>query len=960
MEAAIRELMGAGTPPRFKFKDTYASIEFPSGYTIPAQATLEAKYDELLALEGGIQKTVMEGDLEVGTSNLFVDTETGNVGIGTTNPAYTLDVAGTAYLSNIASTDYSKQFSQTYDLDFDDITATDEELSLFQFEPTITNHAIIQGEVDVDILSKRAQTYMHFQPQKVKIKFSFSWDARATTGSWVVRDIFVYRTKSSPIGAQVLNYPVEVRYKYKGDRSTDPDIPPKVQVYLRYNGSNFVAKINVKGTYHSNYTDYGLSFPSSIFTTDGDTTDASVDTMTTYDIGTGKVGIGTSSPNRQLQIYGDSSNYFSFSPTEADDTSVDDKTNFGATSMRKQMMMRLNNRTWYWGIVNNASNCLGLGADGGGGDDPDIQCVFQNNGTFWTKNIRTSGSVGIGTTSPGSKLDIYTGSTSTVGLSLDRFSSGNYRTDIYQNSYGPDFRVGYGSYTPESILYLKRLSNGSKEVEINGNVGIGTTSPNGNLHIMSDLANASSQINPSAQLVLHSSLAGLDDDGDIGASLVFTQRWLDSSPNSHGTMGSIHGFKDLSAGNYGGGLLFKTQPGSDTAPVERMRIDRDGNVGIGTASPDSRLVVEVGGTNNTVRTGLILRTPDSDIGTGYNIDFHQSTTLVGRITSLTEGGGSIGMAFSTYNGSTTERMRIASNGNVGIGTASPLTNLDINGDLRCPSLEAQYTLSGGGDVTWTGTYVKWSTRVIALPVDPNYAASGHYNINCPTSGTITYYANSGDTTKTCTSSGIPLGDWDSLYYVITKGELSGSGSAPINGNFIAVQYTNTNIKPQTNWLFICGRNSDNSSLKWMPGQQNLAIGTTLSSSGGYTYKQYTLDEAAGKSLSGAANNESITIAKKGLAFVSFSALIRASATNGTAGVGTTACYASLRKNSTAVTEYIGYRWATYGYTNDTDRWRALNLTWSGPVDTGDVINFYVNTAENTIGTNGSHFSVLVI
>ena len=92
MEAAIRELMGAGTPPRFKFKDTYASIEFPSGYTIPAQATLEAKYDELLALEEGIQKTVMEGDLEVGTSNLFVDTQTGNIGIGTNSPIGALDI----------------------------------------------------------------------------------------------------------------------------------------------------------------------------------------------------------------------------------------------------------------------------------------------------------------------------------------------------------------------------------------------------------------------------------------------------------------------------------------------------------------------------------------------------------------------------------------------------------------------------------------------------------------------------------------------------------------------------------------------------------------------------------------------------------------------------------------------------------------------------------------------------
>ena len=120
----------------------------------------------------------------------------------------------------------------------------------------------------------------------------------------------------------------------------------------------------------------------------------------------GNIGIGTTGPNRQLQIYGDSSNYFSFSPTEADDTSIVDNTNFGATSFRKQMMMRLNNRTWYWGIVNNASNCLGLGADGGGGNDPDIQCVFQNNGTFWTKNVRTSGNVGIGTQTPYAKLQV--------------------------------------------------------------------------------------------------------------------------------------------------------------------------------------------------------------------------------------------------------------------------------------------------------------------------------------------------------------------------------------------------------------------------------------------------------------------------------------------------------------------------------------------------------------------------
>ena len=86
--------------------------------------------------------------------------------------------------------------------------------------------------------------------------------------------------------------------------------------------------------------------------------------------------------------------------------------------------------------------------------------------------------VGIGTSDPGQKLSIYTGSTGTAALSFDRSSSDNYRTDIYQNAYGADFRVGYGSHTPESVLYLKRMSDGAKRVEINGRVGIGTVSAN--------------------------------------------------------------------------------------------------------------------------------------------------------------------------------------------------------------------------------------------------------------------------------------------------------------------------------------------------------------------------------------------------------------------------------------------------------------------------------------------------
>jgi hypothetical protein len=797
--------------------------------------TLNGANDSIVDLDSNALAVSVQGalsagsNLEVGTANLFVDTSTSRVGIGMSNPSHKLDVAGDINFTGSLLQNGSAFQGSKWSTSGSDIYRSSGNVGIGTTNPGYTLD--VNGTAGLPIIAR-------------------------TTHSKELSENFYFVSGSSGTNSELL---LEINTNSSAD-TDQSEYAGTIDLHIVaqrtqsnynvdcYNGQlHFVAGWNEQNDFWQI-----LEFNQEIKAVKIDG----------YKVLTSIPTFRYKYTDRKLQIY--------------------IQYNYEMIGARHTFVAKVSGDN-----VNDITSSAGGSIMASG---TDVECVKG-------VSYDTGGNVGIGTTNPVGKLDVLDGASNGTNIQQNAFfylrnpanAATNYGAAlVFENTDGAaGNRKGLGRVAAlrennaanySSYLQFSPTVNGSEfeamRITSAGNVGIGTASPNGNLHIMSDLANASSQINPSAQLVLHSSLAGLDDDGDIGASLVFTQRWLDSSPNSHGTMGSIHGFKDLSAGNYGGGLLFKTQPGSDTAPVERMRIDRDGNVGI--------------------------------------------------------------------------------------GTASPLTNLDINGDLRCPSLEAQYTLSGGGDVTWTGTYVKWSTRVIALPVDPNYAASGHYNINCPTSGTITYYANSGDTTKTCTSSGIPLGDWDSLYYVITKGELSGSGSAPINGNFIAVQYTNTNIKPQTNWLFICGRNSDNSSLKWMPGQQNLAIGTTLSSSGGYTYKQYTLDEAAGKSLSGAANNESITIAKKGLAFVSFSALIRASATNGTAGVGTTACYASLRKNSTAVTEYIGYRWATYGYTNDTDRWRALNLTWSGPVDTGDVINFYVNTAENTIGTNGSHFSVLVI
>jgi len=123
---------------------------------------------------------------------------------------------------------------------------------------------------------------------------------------------------------------------------------------------------------------------------------------------------------------------------------------------------------------------------------------------------------------------------------------------------------------------------------------------------------------------------------------------------------------------------------------ERMRIDSSGNVGIGTSSPADRFEVKTTGVNGAIETAASLYYPAPYGGgsSGSRLVFkgdNSSGTKINyagvwmTINSNAIGAENANLIFGTANnGTLTERMRINSGGNVGIGTAGILDTSSSN------------------------------------------------------------------------------------------------------------------------------------------------------------------------------------------------------------------------------------------------------------------------------------------
>ena len=119
--------------------------------------------------------------------------------------------------------------------------------------------------------------------------------------------------------------------------------------------------------------------------------------------------------------------------------------------------------------------------------------------------------------------------------------------------------------------------------------------------------------------------------------------------------------------------------------TEVARITGDGNVGIGTDNPATKLHLSSGTATQITVSNTSSSMPDGDtIGT---IDFtagpnHTTNARVaGLVEGTSEAGGDLVFETRADGGSLLERLRITSSGNLGIGTDNPNTLLDIEKNM---------------------------------------------------------------------------------------------------------------------------------------------------------------------------------------------------------------------------------------------------------------------------------------
>jgi hypothetical protein len=385
-------------------------------------------------------------------------------------------------------------------------------------------------------------------------------------------------------------------------------------------GDNSTSEIPIY--FNSSSTDFSIGANGNNFILAQSTGDLDSNQLLTV-TSTGLVGIGTSSPSYQLDVQGQNA---------GTDCILRVKT-LGTQSYSDAFLYLETAGSGISGIAfgDAADNNVGL-INYDHGDD---SLYIRTNATE-AMRIDSSGNVGIGTSSPVAPLHVI----------------GNDGVQFNRSGQTNGFLIRPNAST-DGIRFTQGGTGDRMTIDASGNVGIGTSSPQGDgLHIQ-----------------------GSDNNNDDDLiSLGFT---FDANSKVLGTIGVHNSASDT------GGLKFSTKNAGTLA--ERMRITSGGTLQIAGGGNDNVGEINMGNTAQNANRFQVR---------------HQSSAWYLKTVD------SEPLVFGTSN---TERMRIDSSGNVGIGTTGAPNKLVVKRDSTTAATNAQIVSENRTGAT--GQYALYATSL---------------------------------------------------------------------------------------------------------------------------------------------------------------------------------------------------------------------------------------------------------
>jgi hypothetical protein len=275
-------------------------------------------------------------------------------------------------------------------------------------------------------------------------------------------------------------------------------------------------------------------------------------------------------------------------------------------------------------------------------------------------------------------------------------------------------------------------------IDHTGFVGIGTSAPSAPLEVSSSgigaLIRRSSSGLAASNLILQKTASSdpaintaLSNNDFIGRILFSSANGTNYSLNGTDIVGYAVGAQTTT--NNGGGIFFRTVPQNSVAQsIERMRIEHNGNVGIGTSTPVTTLHVQnsLSATNSVNANANVLRLSRGSTA-GVKWDNIAQFNLGSYNASNSNASSRIDLALTNGGDNTTlsNVMTWQANGSVGINTTSPVTPLHIVGAFT-EDITSQDNFSNGINIRKRGNSSA-STGAVASGAEIGYHSFSGWN-----------------------------------------------------------------------------------------------------------------------------------------------------------------------------------------------------------------------------------------